>query len=63
MTIIGTSSYHVLEEEQKKGRVHRIELWDKAHMKKDGRYANRNVQIVMVFFHIICIESKIIFVT
>jgi len=32
-------------------------------MKKDGRYANRNVQIVMVFFHIICIESKIIFVT
>ena len=50
MTIIGTSSYHVLEEEQKKGRVHRIELWDKAHMKKDGRYANRNVQIVMVFF-------------
>ncbi|RLN28952.1 uncharacterized protein C2845_PM05G17360 [Panicum miliaceum] len=34
-------------EEQKKGKVHRIELWDKAHMKKDGRYANHNVQIVM----------------
>ncbi|XP_072147443.1 uncharacterized protein [Setaria viridis] len=34
-------------EEQKKGKVHRIELWDKAHMKKDGRYANGNVQIIM----------------
>ena len=32
-------------------------------MKKDGRYANRNVQIVMYFsFFIICIESKINFV-
>lgn len=42
--------YLVLQEEQKKGKVHRIELWDKAHMKKDGRYANGNVQIIMVLF-------------
>lgn len=40
----------VMQEDEKKGRVHRIELWDKAHTKKDGRYANRSVQIVMVLF-------------
>ncbi|KAG2633094.1 hypothetical protein PVAP13_2NG286203 [Panicum virgatum] len=37
----GRKSHARLKKEMK-GRVHRIELWDKAHMKKDGRYANRN---------------------
>ncbi|KAL6639399.1 hypothetical protein ACP70R_023129 [Stipagrostis hirtigluma subsp. patula] len=34
-------------EERKKSKVHKIELWDEAHKKKDGSYANNNVKTVM----------------
>lgn len=34
-------------EDRRKGKVHRIELWDAAHKKKSGRYSTNNVKLVM----------------
>ena len=42
--------YSIVQEDRKKGKVHRIELWDAAHKKKNGRYSNNKVKIVMVSF-------------
>ncbi|KAL6883804.1 hypothetical protein ACP4OV_011218 [Aristida adscensionis] len=34
-------------EEKRKEKVHKLELWDAAHKKRDGSYANDKVKIVM----------------
>ena len=42
--------YHILQEDKMKQPVSKIDLWDEAHKKKNGSYANKNVQKLMVFF-------------
>ena len=39
-----------MQEDRRKGKVHRIELWDAAHKKKSGRYSTNKVKLVMVYF-------------
>ncbi|KAL6883229.1 hypothetical protein ACP4OV_010643 [Aristida adscensionis] len=38
---------HKEMEEKRKEKVHKLELWDAAHKKRDGSYANDKVKIVM----------------
>ena len=40
----------VVQDVKNNGPVSKIDLWDEAHKKKNGKYTNENVQQLMVLF-------------
>jgi hypothetical protein len=41
--------YFAVQEVKNKGPINKIDLWDEAHKKKDGKDTNENVQKLMVW--------------
>ena len=50
-----SSSYNVVQEDNNKRKIHRLELWEAAHKKKNGRYTTDTVETLMVHFLLLII--------
>ena len=50
-----SSNYNLVQEDKKKRKVHRLELWEAAHKKKNGRYTTDKVETLVVHFLLLII--------